>query len=311
MFMSLFVIYGFDTASTLAEETRNPRARGTEGRPRLDRRRVRDRRHLPVGHAARRSRHADGDQGRLRAGERSSRRTSAAFSTVYLLVVSAAIFVCCLSIMTATIRLCFGMARDDQLPVSKALSQGASEAAHADRRRASSIGILAFIPIHPVRRRGDHRGRGDGDDLPQLPARELAVLRARLRGWPKSKAPFSLGRWGMPLNVLGLAWGGGDAGQLRLARAATEPDAAQTAPALNFHWGWLNSGPCSGGSSSSSSSERSTSRSSSATSRAPAELRRTRSRRPPRDGSATGAGEERGERFGPTEEARTGEPNAL
>src|SRR5438445_7346916 len=26
MFMSLFVIYGFDTASTLAEETRNPRA---------------------------------------------------------------------------------------------------------------------------------------------------------------------------------------------------------------------------------------------------------------------------------------------
>src|ERR1700721_2876936 len=26
MFMSLFVIYGFDTASTLAEETKNPRA---------------------------------------------------------------------------------------------------------------------------------------------------------------------------------------------------------------------------------------------------------------------------------------------
>ena len=27
MFMSLFVIYGFDTASTLAEETRDPRRR--------------------------------------------------------------------------------------------------------------------------------------------------------------------------------------------------------------------------------------------------------------------------------------------
>ena len=26
MFMSLYVIYGFDTASTLAEETHNPRA---------------------------------------------------------------------------------------------------------------------------------------------------------------------------------------------------------------------------------------------------------------------------------------------
>ncbi len=42
-----------------------------------------------------------------------------AFSTVFLLVVSAAIFVCCLAIKTATIRLCFGMARDDTLPGSR------------------------------------------------------------------------------------------------------------------------------------------------------------------------------------------------
>ncbi|MFY9580546.1 MAG: hypothetical protein WAQ33_14630, partial [Gaiellaceae bacterium] len=33
------------------------------------------------------------------------------FSTVFLLVVSAAIFVCCLAIETSTIRLCFGMSR--------------------------------------------------------------------------------------------------------------------------------------------------------------------------------------------------------
>jgi amino acid transporter len=32
--------------------------------------------------------------------------------------VSAAIFVCCLSMMAATIRLGFGMARDNQLPAS-------------------------------------------------------------------------------------------------------------------------------------------------------------------------------------------------
>ena len=37
MFMSLFVIYGFDTAGTLAEETKNPRRRSAEGDHRIDR----------------------------------------------------------------------------------------------------------------------------------------------------------------------------------------------------------------------------------------------------------------------------------
>ena len=44
-------------------------------------------------------------------------------STLYLLVVSAAIFVCCMAILTATIRLAFGMARDDQLPFSKPMAK--------------------------------------------------------------------------------------------------------------------------------------------------------------------------------------------
>src|SRR5207245_7391315 len=37
----------------------------------------------------------------------------------------------------------------------------------------------------------------------------IAVLRARLKGWPKVKAPFSLGRWGKVVNVVGIMWGAG------------------------------------------------------------------------------------------------------
>jgi amino acid transporter len=37
----------------------------------------------------------------------------------------------------------------------------------------------------------------------------LAVLRARLKGWPKVKAPFALGRWGKPVNILAILWGAG------------------------------------------------------------------------------------------------------
>src|SRR5205807_833614 len=36
----------------------------------------------------------------------------------------------------------------------------------------------------------------------------IASLGARLRGWPRTKAPFSLGSWGMLINILALIYGG-------------------------------------------------------------------------------------------------------
>ena len=68
------------------------------------------------------------------------------FSTVFLLVVAAAIFVCCLSIMTSTIRLCFGMSRDDRLPGSNLLAR-----VHPQLRTpigsCVAIGALAAVPM--------------------------------------------------------------------------------------------------------------------------------------------------------------------
>jgi len=36
----------------------------------------------------------------------------------------------------------------------------------------------------------------------------IASLGARMRGWPRVKAPFSLGQWGMLVNILALVYGG-------------------------------------------------------------------------------------------------------
>src|SRR4029079_1345160 len=115
MFMSLFVIYGFDTASTLSEETKDPRRAapkavlysvigafiiggvfllGTL---------------VAIPHLGSAVKHGIGPAQIIEAN------FPHGFATLCLLVVSAAIFVCCLSIMAATIRLCFGMARDNQL----------------------------------------------------------------------------------------------------------------------------------------------------------------------------------------------------
>src|ERR1700735_3622175 len=130
MFMSLFVIYGFDTASTLAEETRDPRRAAPKavlfsvvgafviGGVFL----LGTLLAIPNLHGAIT---ANGGLG-VGPAQIIEENFSSGFATLYLLVVSAAIFVCCLSILAATIRLCFGMARDGQLPWSRPLSRAAA-----------------------------------------------------------------------------------------------------------------------------------------------------------------------------------------
>jgi hypothetical protein len=71
----------------------------------------------------------------------------------------------------------------------------------------------------------------------------LAILRARLQGWPKRDAPFKLGRWGIPVSLLGIAWGAGMLVNFAWPRAASNPTPAQTGNLLDFHWSWLNHRP--------------------------------------------------------------------
>src|ERR1700684_3844750 len=146
MFMSLFVIYGFDTASTLAEETKDPRRAAPKAvlfsvvgafiiggvfllgvlvaTPNL-------------GPAVK------DDYGPAQIIEANF---STGFATVYLLVVSAAIFVCCLSILAATIRLCFGMSRDNQLPGSQFLSR-VSPSLHTPVWSCIAVAAIASMPL--------------------------------------------------------------------------------------------------------------------------------------------------------------------
>ncbi len=34
----------------------------------------------------------------------------------------------------------------------------------------------------------------------------IVIMRARVRGWPKTTAPFRLGRWGVLVNIVALIW---------------------------------------------------------------------------------------------------------
>jgi amino acid transporter len=207
MFMSLYVIYGFDTASTLAEETRNPRVEAPKavlasvigsfviGAVFLWGVLIA----VPdMGEAV--ASFATGPQ-QIIEGVMSS-----AGATLYLLIVSAAIFVCCMSILTSTIRLAFGMARDDQLPFSKRL-QKVSPKHHTPIATCVVVGALSAVPFIQFAGAAVIAVGATASIYLSYLLGNIAVMRARSKGWPKTSAPFKLGKWGKLVNVVAILWG--------------------------------------------------------------------------------------------------------
>jgi amino acid transporter len=161
---------------------------------------------------------------------------------VYLLVVAAAIFVCCLAIQASTIRLCFGMARDEQLPGSSLL-RSVNPRLHTPIGSCLAVGIFAFIPMVQYTGAAIVAIAATGMIYLSYLICNLAVIRARLRGWPRTPAPFSLGKWGIPITAVGLLWGGGMLVNFAWPRVASNPTPNQTGKLLDFHWNWLNDRP--------------------------------------------------------------------
>jgi amino acid transporter len=244
MFMSLFVIYGFDTASTLSEETKDPRRAAPKAVlfsvigafiiggifllaslvaiPNLG---------VAVKNAWTPVQIIDAN-------------FSSGFATLYLFVVSAAIFVCCLAIMAATVRLCFGMARDNRLPFSKPLSRVAP-GLHTPVMACIVVALIAAVPYIEYAGVSIVAIAATGMIYLSYFLGNLVIMRARARGWPKTSAPFRLGRWGMLVTIVALLYGGAMLVNFAWPRAASNPKPNQTvAPAkLDFHISFLNKIP--------------------------------------------------------------------
>jgi len=246
MFMSLFVIYGFDTAATLAEETRDPRRAAPKavlysiigafiiGGVFL----LGTLMAIPNMHTAITNFWSPANiiEANFPTG----------FATLYLFVVSAAIFVCCLSIMAATIRLCFGMSRDNTLPFSKPLSR-VSPGLHTPIWTCIVVALLAAVPFIQFSGAGTIAIGATAMIYFSYFLGNIAILRARARGWPKTKAPFHLGGWGMAVNIVGLIYGGAMLINFAWPRAASNPKPEQTVVGgvqlLDFHIDFLNKIP--------------------------------------------------------------------
>ena len=127
------------------------------------------------------------------------------------------------ALFTGISRHVYSMARDRQLPFSAALSR--TRANGVPWVAALTICVFASLPVIFVT-----------SDLTVLVTGAIAAmyvpyflvmgisLWARLRGWPYGEAaPFSLGRWGIPVNVAGLVCAGATLLNLAWARDTTNP----------------------------------------------------------------------------------------
>jgi amino acid transporter len=240
MFMSLFVIYGFDTASTLAEETKDPRRNAPKavlysvigafviGGVFLLGTLVA----IPdLGSAVKNG---------IGPAQIIEANFPHGFATLYLLVVAAAIFVCCLSIMASTIRLCFGMARDNQLPFSKPLAKVAPKL-HTPPGACIAVALVAAIPFIQFSGAGIIAIAATGMIYLSYFLGNIVIMRARMRGWPKTSAPFRLGRWGPVVNIVGLIYGGAMLINFAWPRPASNPKPSETGGLLTL--GFLNDVP--------------------------------------------------------------------
>lgn len=209
-----YVLYGFDTAGSLAEETADPRR--TAPRAILQALGAAGVLGFVVLVVALMSVADPGSSalGRIDGGLPSV-VTSALGGTagrVLLCDVLFAIIVCALAVHAGAVRLMFAMARDGQLPFSAVLAR-VSPASRTPVVPAVAVGALAiFVLVVNV-------------NLPKIVelVTMVAVLWANLayllvgagllwrrrRGWPPADAPrglFSLGRLGVPINAAAVLW---------------------------------------------------------------------------------------------------------
>ena len=211
--LSAYVMYGFDTAGTLAEETNNPRKHAPPAIIRaIAAAAVVGGLVILLGSMSNKN-IADQNIGLFGLPYVIKNAFGSTTGNVFLADTALAIFVCCLAVQAATIRMLFSMARDNRLPFG---SQIARVSGHRKvpivPALVTGILALALLVINV------------GNQSAFLVITSIAIIMfymaylgvttpmlvRRLRGdWPKpDHGPFfSLGRWGLFVNIVAVAYG--------------------------------------------------------------------------------------------------------
>ncbi len=235
MFMSLWVIFGFDAAGTVGEETLDPSRRA------------------PIGVLSAMGVVAIAGGLFLIANVLAIRSVplvigavnkgsaplpiiigdalGAGASNLYLVVVALAIFAAMIAIQATCIRLMFSMGRDNQLPFS-----GRWRVVHPTLETpvwaSIAVGALAMVPLVVSQQIGVVTAGATGLIYLCYLLTCLVVFAARRRGWPRTPAHFNLRGWAWPITVVAILWPAVMLINFAWPRAATNPSLGSSFPAL-------------------------------------------------------------------------------
>jgi urea carboxylase system permease len=207
MFMSLFVVYGFDTAGTFGEETKDPGRQaprgilsaiwlsGAIGAIFL----------LAIILATKDMAAAFKDPAPISTAIKDG--LGETWGTLYLYVILIAVYVCTTAIQGATTRLMFSMGRDGRMPLGRVWGH-VSPTFRTPANAAVAVGVLAALPFLFTDNPGLLATSATGLIYFSYLLCNIGVFIARRKGWPQKGAWFNLGAWGTIINVLALVYGG-------------------------------------------------------------------------------------------------------
>ncbi|MFJ6077376.1 APC family permease [Pseudarthrobacter sp. NPDC092419] len=239
-----YVMYGFDTASSLGEETKDPKRTAPRAILRaITASFVLGGLILLTGLLAA----PDLDDPKLGSADGGLQYIvlsvlGGPFGKAFLVCIVVAVMVCTLAVHAAAIRMMFAMARDNNLPFSRHLGK-----VHPVRKTptvaAIVIGIIAVIPLIVNVSQPAIFTILSSISIVLIYLSYLLVtvpmLRNRLaKKWPLSddgtEPGFSLGKWGLPVNVLAVVWGGA----MTLNLIWPRPEIYNSVPPFEWYLQW-------------------------------------------------------------------------
>lgn len=239
-----YVMYGFDTASSLGEETKDPKKTAPKAILRAITASFILGGLILLG-------------GLLAAPDLNDPKLGAAdgglqyivlsvlggpFGKAFLVCIVVAVTVCTLAVHAAAIRMMFAMARDNNLPFSRQLSK-----VHPERKTptvaAIVIGIIAIIPLIVNVSQPAIFTILSSISIVLIYLSYLLVtvplLRKRFqKKWPLAddgtEPGFSLGKWGLPVNIVAVLWGGA----MTLNLIWPRPEIYNSVPPFEWYLQW-------------------------------------------------------------------------
>jgi amino acid transporter len=127
-------------------------------------------------------------------------------TNLFLVVVLIAIFVCCLAIQVSATRLLFAFGRDRMIPGGRFFAY-VNPKTRTPMFSALAVGVVAIGVLLFQSQLWRVISLATVAVYAVYQMVVLGAFVARLRGWPRHRASFNLGRWGWAVNVTALLYG--------------------------------------------------------------------------------------------------------